>query len=139
MENDHNASDSNLLFLHLPLVVGVAFAVLTVLSDVSSAPRFLVDVFSFVVHAEFEVGILQSIFISQTTDFHFANYRICTIPILYFVLKFKFRQFELRLVNENNACKLAFARVGPKGIDVNGSKRLSPTPSVSNLNLRPGR
>ena len=75
VENDHNASDSNLLFLHLPLVVGVAFAVLTVLSDVSSAPRFLVDVFSFVVHAEFEVGILQSIFISQTTDFHFANYR----------------------------------------------------------------
>ena len=81
----------------------------------------------------------SSIFISQTTDFHFANYRICTIPIPYFVLKFKFRQFELRLVNENNACKLAFARVGPKGIDVNGSKRLSPTPSVSNLNLRPGR
>ena len=79
------------------------------------------------------------IFISQTTDSHFANYRICTIPIPYFVLKFKFRQFELRLVNENNACKLAFARVGPKGIDVNGSKRLSPTPSVSNLNLRPGR
>ena len=34
------------------------------LSDVSSAPRFLVDrVFSFVVHAEFEVGILQRIFI----------------------------------------------------------------------------
>ena len=66
--------------------------------------------------------------------------------IPYFVLKeeifhfsFKFRQFELRLVNENNACKLAFARVGPKGIDVNGSKRLSPTPSVSNLNRRPGR
>ena len=27
-------------------------------SDVSSASRFLVDVFSFVVHAEFEVGIL---------------------------------------------------------------------------------
>ena len=45
------------------------------LSDVPSAPRFLVDVFSFVVHAEFEVGILQRIFISQTTDFHFANYR----------------------------------------------------------------
>ena len=49
------------------------------------------------------------------------------------------QSFELRLVNENNACKLAFARVGPKGFDVNGSKRLSPTPSVSNLNLRPGR
>ena len=45
------------------------------LSDVSSAPRFLVDVFSFVVHAEYEVGILQRIFISQTTDSHFANYR----------------------------------------------------------------
>ena len=39
----------------LSLVVGVAFAVL---SDVPSAPRFLVDVFSFVVHAEFEVGVL---------------------------------------------------------------------------------
>ena len=35
-------------------MVGVAFAV----SDVPSAPRFLVDVFSFVVHAEFEVGVL---------------------------------------------------------------------------------
>ena len=34
----------------LSLVVGVAFAVL---SDVLSAPRILVDVFSFVVHAEF--------------------------------------------------------------------------------------
>ena len=28
------------------------------LSDVPSAPRFLVEVFSFVVHAEFEVGVL---------------------------------------------------------------------------------
>ena len=28
------------------------------LSDVPSAPRFLVDVFSFVVHAELEVGVL---------------------------------------------------------------------------------
>ena len=28
------------------------------LSDVPSAPRFLVDVFSFVVHAESEVGVL---------------------------------------------------------------------------------
>ena len=28
------------------------------LSDVLSAPRFLVDVFSFVVHAEFEVDVL---------------------------------------------------------------------------------
>ena len=44
------------------------------LSDVPSAPRFLVEVFSFVVHAEFEVGILQSIFISQTTDFHFVSF-----------------------------------------------------------------
>ena len=33
----------------------MAFAVV---SDVSSAPRFLVDVFSFVVHAELEVGVL---------------------------------------------------------------------------------
>ena len=56
----------------LSLVVGIAFAVL---SDVPSAPWFLVDVFSFVVHAEFEVGILQRILISQTTDSHFANYR----------------------------------------------------------------
>ena len=61
----------------------------------------------------------------------------CLIPRFTYVQSF--RQFELRLVNENNACKLAFARVGPKGIDVNGSKRLAPTPSVSNLNLRPGR
>ena len=29
-------------------------------SDVPSAPRFLVDVFSFVVHAEFEVGASRS-------------------------------------------------------------------------------
>ena len=35
--------------------VGVAFAGL---SDVPSAPRFLVYVFSFVVHAELEVGVL---------------------------------------------------------------------------------
>ena len=39
----------------LSLAVGVAFAVL---SDVLSTPRFLVDVFSFVVHAEFQVGVL---------------------------------------------------------------------------------
>ena len=50
--NDHNASVSP---VPLSLVVDVAFAVL---SDVPSAPRFLVDVFSFVVHAEFEVGVL---------------------------------------------------------------------------------
>ena len=55
----------------LSLVVSIAF---TVLSDVPSAPRFLVDVFSFVVHAEFKVGILQRIFISQTTDFHFVSF-----------------------------------------------------------------
>ena len=30
------------------------------LIDVSSTPRFLVDVFSFVIHAEFEVGALAS-------------------------------------------------------------------------------
>ena len=65
-----------------------------------------------------------------------------TLP--YFVLKeeiftFKFSQFELRLVNENNADKSAFARVGSKGIDVNESKRLSPNPSVSYLSLRPCR
>ena len=40
----------------MSLVLGVAFAVP---SDVLSAPRFLVDVFSFVVHAEFEVGVLS--------------------------------------------------------------------------------
>ena len=39
----------------LSLVDGVGFAVLI---DVPSAPRFLVDVFSFVVDAEFEVGVL---------------------------------------------------------------------------------
>ena len=39
----------------MSVVVGVAFAVLI---DVPSTPRFLVDVFSFVVHAEFEVGVL---------------------------------------------------------------------------------
>ena len=41
----------------MSLVLGVAFALL---SDVLSAPRFLVDVFSFVVHTEFEVGVLAS-------------------------------------------------------------------------------
>ena len=49
---DHNASDSNLLFL------GLLLSALPVLSDVASPPRFLVDVFSFVIHAEFEVGVL---------------------------------------------------------------------------------
>ena len=39
------------------LAVGVAFAVL---SDVLSAPRFLVDLFSLVVHPEFQVGVLPS-------------------------------------------------------------------------------
>ena len=51
------------------------------LSDVPSAPRFLVEVFSFVVHAEFEVGILQSIFISQTTDFHFVSQTTVSLKI----------------------------------------------------------
>ena len=41
--------------LPLSLAVGLAFPVL---SNVLSAPRFLVDVFSFVVHAEFQVGVL---------------------------------------------------------------------------------
>ena len=40
------------------------------------------------------------------------------------------QSFRPRLVNENNSCKLAFARVGSKGIDVNGSKRLSHTYGV---------
>ena len=39
----------------LSLVVSIAF---TVLCDVLSAPRFLVDLFSLIVQAEFEVGIL---------------------------------------------------------------------------------
>ena len=39
----------------MSIVVGVAFAVL---SDVLFAPRFLVHVFSFVVHTEFEVDVL---------------------------------------------------------------------------------
>ncbi|CAH3183406.1 unnamed protein product [Porites evermanni] len=39
----------------LSLVVSIAF---TVLCDVLSAPQFPVDLFSLIVHAEFEVGIL---------------------------------------------------------------------------------
>ena len=44
----------------LSLVVGVTFAVLSDVprGDVPSATRFLVDVFSLVVHAELEVGVL---------------------------------------------------------------------------------
>ena len=73
----------------LSLVVGITFAVL---SDVPSAPRFLVDVFSFVVHAEFEVGILQRIFISQTTDrFSFRKLQIFISfrPIAFCVVSFR--------------------------------------------------
>ena len=59
MENDHNVSDIPISCSSFPLslVVGVALAVL---SDFRSARRFLVDVFSFVVHAEFKVGVLAS-------------------------------------------------------------------------------
>ena len=42
----------------LSLVVGIAFAVL---SDVLSAPQFLVDSFSFLVHAEFQVGVRREV------------------------------------------------------------------------------
>ena len=54
---DHNASDIPVSCSSVPLslVVGVAFAVL---GDVLSAPRFPFDVFSFGVHAEFQVGVL---------------------------------------------------------------------------------
>ena len=79
-----HASDSNLLFLSVPLclVVGVAFAVL---SDVPSAPLFL-PLFTLNLKSAFSRGFsfrkLQ-IFISQTTDFHFANY------------KFSFRKLQI--------------------------------------------
>ena len=54
---DNNPSDIpvSCSFVPLSLVVGVAFAEL---GDVLSGPHFLVDVFSFVVHAEFQVGVL---------------------------------------------------------------------------------
>ena len=54
---EHIASDIPVSCSSVPpsLVVGVAFAVL---SDILSASRFLVDDFSFVVHAEFQVGVL---------------------------------------------------------------------------------
>ena len=77
----------------LSLVVGVAFAVL---SDVPSAPRFLVDVFFFVVQAEFEVGILQRIFISQTTDSHFVNYRFSFRKLQMFI---SFRSISFRSIS----------------------------------------
>ena len=55
MISNHYASDIPIFCSSVPLslAVGGAFAVL---SDVLSAPRFLVDVFSFVVHVEFQVG-----------------------------------------------------------------------------------
>ena len=57
MISSHYASDIPISCSSVPLslAVGGAFAVL---SDVLSAPRFLVDVFSFVVHVEFQVGVL---------------------------------------------------------------------------------
>ena len=57
--SSHYASDIPISCSSVPLslAVGVAFAVL---SDVLSVPRFLVHVFSFVVHAEFQVGVLAS-------------------------------------------------------------------------------
>ena len=58
------------------------------LSDVPSAPRFLVDVFSFVVHADFEVGILLPEY------FHFANYR------------FSFRFVSLYFVSQTTVSRL---------------------------------
>ena len=55
-----------------------------------------IDVFSFVVHAEFEVGILQRIFISQTKDFHFANYRFSFRKLQIFI---SFRSISFRFVS----------------------------------------
>ena len=73
------------------------------LSDVPPAPRFLVDVFSFVVHAEFEVGILQRIFISQTTDFHFANYKFSFRKLQIFI---SFRFVSLHFVSQTTVSPL---------------------------------
>ena len=55
--SSHYASDTPISCSSVPLslAVGVAFAEL---SDVLSAPRILVDVFSFLVHTEFQVGVL---------------------------------------------------------------------------------
>ena len=50
----------------------------------------------FVVHAEFEVGILQRIFISQTTDSHFANYRFSSRKLQIFI---SFRSISFRFVS----------------------------------------
>ena len=52
-------------------------------SDVPSAPRFLVDVFSFVVHAEFEVGVLApeefrwKIFLGEDLELYGATCCAC--------------------------------------------------------------
>ena len=56
------------------------------LSDVPSGPRFLVDVFSFVAHAEFKVGVLAP------EDFHFANYRFSFRKLQIFI-SFRFAPF----------------------------------------------
>ena len=68
-------------------VVSVAFAAL---SDVPSAPRILVDVFSFAVHAEFEVGVLApeafrwQIFLGE--DLERLNVLICHLHGKLFVI-----------------------------------------------------
>ena len=50
-----------------------------------------------VVHAEFEVGILQRIFISQTTDFHFAKLQILILQTTDF--HFANYRFSFRFVS----------------------------------------
>ena len=53
------------------------------LSDVPSAPRFVVDVFSYVVHAEFEVGVLapeefrRKIFLGDDLELYGATCCAC--------------------------------------------------------------
>ena len=60
------------------------------LSDVPSAPRFLVDCFSFVVHAEFEVGVLApeefrwKIFLGE--DLESLVVLVCHLPGKLFVI-----------------------------------------------------
>ena len=57
------------------------------LSDVPSAPRFLVDVFSFVVHAEFEVGVLAPEEfrwkLSSCARFARQDYKVATLGNIY--------------------------------------------------------
>ena len=49
------------------------------------------------------------------------------------------RSLRLKLLTLGVGDSLLLPLFSFSGIDVNGSKRLSPTPSVSNLSLRPSR